>query len=248
MDEITNKSLVEPKTEEISTEALDSEITDISTIEDEILADELCKKFNAKRTSLIIHGFALAHGTTTLVLGSGVDTPFLTAETVGMLYTILKTNNYTTSLPLTLIASTLGSVIAGKGVSVAIGAAARVIFPGGGEALDRIINVPSTMITTEILGWGTFKLLSLLDDNQISESVVKKKKLSKEERKLIIEAAKDYREKYGTEGKKLYKKMSKTDKKMFNELIKRIGDKDTDDDMRMQLSNEILDLISKYSN
>lgn len=236
MDKLTTENLpLDPKAEECSTCPIDSEIADIGSIEDEMLADELCKQFRLKNTALIIHGFAVAHGCTTLVLGSGADTPFLTAETIGMLYSVFKANNYTTNLPLHLIASTLGSVIAGKIVTSAIGTAARVLILGPGEVVDRAINIPATMLTTEILGWAAFAILSFSDNNPMLDKIVNKKELSSEEKKLIWKTANTYKKKYGKQGKELYKKMSKEDKKSFQKLIKKIQSKDTDDNMNMQI-------------
>lgn len=124
MDTIdTNSSTLTPAVKE---DPIDSENISITDIEDKALADGLYKQFQIRRTSLIIHAFAVAHGTTTLTLGSGLDTIPLTIETTAMLYSILKTNNFSTSLSLSAISSVLGSAIAGKLTGSVLGTLARV--------------------------------------------------------------------------------------------------------------------------
>ena len=233
-------------TSTIKEDSIDSKAVSITDIEDEVFADELYKQFQIKKTSLIIHAFAVAHGTTTLTLGSGLDTIPLTIETTAMLYSILKTNNFSTNLSLSAISSVLGSAIAGKLTGSVLGTLARVFFPGGGEALDRAINVPATIITTEILGWGAFALISFLDNNTISSEAIKKTEISEEDKKLIKATATKYKKEYSAQGKELYKKMSKADKETFKVLMKKLQTKDADDNTRMQITDEIMTLLGQY--
>ncbi|KWT90912.1 hypothetical protein [Candidatus Magnetominusculus xianensis] len=107
-----------------------------------------------KRAKMIIHGASVASAATAGALAQGatlgLDTPFLTVITVGMVIALGELFDQKTNKSTAL--AILGQA-AGAGVGVAGAKALLGWFPGIGNLANAII----TTIYTEGLGWWVYK-------------------------------------------------------------------------------------------
>ncbi len=71
--------------------------------------------------------------------------------------------------------------------------------------------------------------------------------LSKKERDNLWKEAQNMRETEGAESERAYRKMSKEDKARFDEIMKKLRNKNIADDERERYLNELAEIAAKYS-
>lgn len=186
-------------------------------------------------TNIIIHGFAVAHATVAATLAQTMlgDEAALTGLTIIMIIAISRLYNQPIEV---------GSAFAFLGIFAGFYLGTRGAMmcvkwiPGIGNAANAI----ATTITTEVLGWATYCVVSR------NRSV---KDIEKEEANELIKEAKKMRKENAERQKKIeetIKKMSNSDKAYYNSLIEELKRKDLSEQDQRNICTKIEVLFSKY--
>lgn len=187
--------------------------------------------FEKRITSLIIHGFAVAHAAIAFSFAQTMigDEALLTLLTIAMIECIARVNDRKWGVGEAL--SVIG-VMAGGYIGTRLGVAFIKWIPGIGNGA----NAAATFTTTEILGWITYTLVK----QDIDPS-----KLTREEKAEIQRSA----EKLSKDktGEELYEKMEAEDKKKFNDLIREFRKLSREDDNNREIIiQQIQEIVKKY--
>lgn len=200
----------------------------------DILTAGIIQESKKHQTAVAIHKYAIAHaGTAAIFAQTEVgDEFFLSILTIAMLRTIVAIygGKWTTKFCASVLGIAGGTVI---GVKTGMLFIKWIPFIGNGA------NATASFFTTELLGWAAFALLSSGRD---PENLTDRQKT---DIRKIAEKMKNEENESGT-GRKLYKKMSKADKRAIDDLLKTIRKSKNEEDSE-KLGLKIANIITKYA-
>lgn len=199
----------------------------------DIITAGIIQESKKHQTAVAIHKYTAAHGVTAALLAQTEfgDEFCLTILTTAMMCTIVSINGgkWTTKLGGSILGITGGTVV---------GIKAGMLFIKWIPGLGNGANAAASMFTTELLGWTTYALLcSGHDPEKLTD-------LQKKEIKKMAEKFKD-EENSSCSGRKLYKKMSKDDKRSIDDLLKTMR-KTKNEEAAEELALKMAKIISKY--
>ncbi len=200
----------------------------------EIKTSEIIAASKLRQTALIIHKYATVHAATAGLLAQTIvgDTLALSFLTVAMESTIVALNGgrWTKKLGAAVL-----SIMTGTYVGVYGGAFLLKWMPGIGNAA----NAAASFVTTELVGWTTYVLLS----SGLSIDV-----LTDTQKKAIFEEAKRMAKNEKGNGKQMYKRMSREDKNRIDTYVKQIvrASEDKDESVLNDLAQKFAEIAAKY--
>ncbi|MDE6996761.1 MAG: hypothetical protein K2P04_02650 [Oscillospiraceae bacterium] len=200
----------------------------------DILTAGIVQESRKHQTAIAIHIFALAHAGTAATLAQTEfgDEIFLTILTVAMLHTIVSIHGgkWTTKFCAAVLGIAGGTVIGVKGAMLLV---KWIPF------LGNAANAAASLFTTEFLGWIAYALLS--SGRNIDN-------LTDEQKSDIRKIAEDLKNEESTSrsGRKLYKRMSKDDRRAVDDLLKSIQ-KNKNEDAPEDIALKIAGILTKYA-
>lgn len=189
---------------------------------------------NKRMTGFIIHGFAVAHAAAAALLAQTLvgDEAVLTALTIAMIMSVARINgaNWSMGETLAFLGVFIGTYVGTRGATFLV---KWIPFAG------NWINATVTFGTTEVLGWATYVF--------VTRGLSNPSDLSEKERDNLWKEAQGLSDTEGKESEKAYGKMSKEDKAHFDEIMRKLRNRDIADDERERYLNELANIAEKYS-
>jgi uncharacterized protein (DUF697 family) len=187
-----------------------------------------------RQTAATIHKYATAHAATAALLAQTEigDELCLTILTTAMMFTIVAINGGKWTAK--FAAAVLG--IAGGTV---IGIKAAMLLVKWIPLVGNAVNATASLFTTELLGWTAYALLSSgRDPENLTEA-------QKAEIKQMAENLKN-KENTSKSGRELYKKMSRSDKRAIDDLLKTMR-KSKSEEVASELALKMAKIIERYT-
>lgn len=186
-------------------------------------------------TNIIIHGFAVLHAAVAATLAQTMvgDEIALTTLTVTMIIAISRLYKQPVEV---------GSAFAFLGIFAGfyLGTRGAMMLVKWIPGIGNAANAMATTVTTEVLGWATYCVVSR------NRSV---KDVEKGEADELIKAGKRARKENAEKQKRIeetIKKMSNSDKAYYNSLMEELKKKDLSEQEQANITLKIESLFNKY--